>query len=109
MMKNIAVIGAGYWGRNLVRNYHQLGALQTVCDSKTEVLNAMQADYQDVDTTSDYEEVLSSESVQAVVIALPAEYHYEFAEKALRAGKDVFVEKPLALELDHAKKLNEIA
>jgi len=108
-MKTIAVIGAGYWGRNLVRNYYQMGVLRTVCDTKTEILNAARKDYPDLDVSSDYGEVLADEAMKAVVIALPVEYHYEYAEKALRAGKDVFVEKPLALKLDHAKKLNRIA
>ena len=108
-MKTIAVIGAGYWGKNLVRNYFELGALQAVCDSRPEVLSAMQKNFPDVKFSSKFEDVLADNTVKAVVIALPAESHYEYAGKAMRAGKDVFVEKPLALELEHAKKLNVIA
>jgi UDP-2-acetamido-3-amino-2,3-dideoxy-glucuronate N-acetyltransferase len=108
-MKTIAVIGAGYWGNNLVRNYRQLGVLRMVCDTNNKILNGLRENYPDVQVSSDFGEVLVDETVKAVVIALPAEYHYEYAEKALRSGKDVFVEKPLALELDHAKKLNRIA
>ena len=108
-MKTIAVIGAGYWGKNLVRNYFELGALQAVCDSRPEVLSAMQKNFPDVKFSSKFEDVLADNTVKAVVIALPAESHYEYAGKAMRAGKDVFVEKPLALELEHAKKLNAIA
>lgn len=108
-MKTIAVIGAGYWGKNLVRNYFELGALQAVCDSRPEVLSAMQKSFPDVKFLSKFEDVLADNTVKAVVIALPAESHYEYAGKAMRAGKDVFVEKPLALELEHAKKLNAIA
>jgi UDP-2-acetamido-3-amino-2,3-dideoxy-glucuronate N-acetyltransferase len=108
-MKTIAVVGAGYWGNNLVRNYHQLGALRAVCDVSHEVLGATRESYRDVEVTPSFESVLSDQKVQAVVIALPAEYHYEFTERALRAGKDVFVEKPLALKLDQARKLNKLA
>lgn len=108
-MKTIAVIGAGYWGKNLVRNYFELGALHAVCDARTEVLSVMQKSFPDVKFSTRFEEVLADNAVKAVVIALPAESHYEYAAKALRAGKDVFVEKPLALDLDHAKKLNAIA
>jgi UDP-2-acetamido-3-amino-2,3-dideoxy-glucuronate N-acetyltransferase len=108
-MKLIAVVGAGYWGKNLVRNYYELDSLRTVCDTRTEVLTAMQKRFPDVSFSSNFDEVLADQAVKAVVIALPAECHYEFAAKALRAGKDVFVEKPLALNLDHAKKLNAIA
>ena len=108
-MKAVAVIGAGYWGKNLVRNYFELGALHAVCDSRPEVLAAMQKNFPDVKFSSKFEDVLADSTVKAVVIALPAESHYEYAGKAMRAGKDVFVEKPLALELEHAKKLNAIA
>ena len=108
-MKAVAVIGAGYWGKNLVRNYFELGALHTVCDTRTEVLSAMQKNFPDVKFSSKFEDVLADNTVKAVVIALPAECHYEYTAKALRAGKDVFVEKPLALDLEHAKKLNAIA
>ena len=108
-MKQIAVVGAGYWGKNLVRNYFELGVLHAVCDSRTEVLSAMQKSFPDVKFSTRFEEVLADKAVKAVVIALPAESHYEYAAKALLAGKDVFVEKPLALDLDHARKLNAIA
>jgi UDP-2-acetamido-3-amino-2,3-dideoxy-glucuronate N-acetyltransferase len=108
-MKTIAVIGAGYWGKNLVRNYFELGVLHSVCDARAEVLSAMQKSFPDVKLSPNFEEVLADKEVKAVVIALPAESHYEYAAKALQAGKDVFVEKPLALDLDHAKKLNAIA
>jgi len=108
-VNRIAVIGAGYWGSNLVRNYHQLGVLRTVCDASIEILDATRKSYPDVECTSKAEDVFSNERIQGVVIALPAEYHYEFAEKALRSGKDVFVEKPLALELEQARKLNKVA
>lgn len=108
-MKTIAVIGAGYWGKNLVRNYFELGTLNSVCDARKDVLSALQKTFPDVTYSTDFESVLADETVKAVVIALPAESHYEYAAKALRAGKDVFVEKPLALELDHAEKLTAMA
>lgn len=108
-MKTIAVIGAGYWGKNLVRNYFELGALHSVCDVRREVLSALQKTFPDVTYSTNFEDVLADKDVKAVVIALPAENHYEYAAKALLAGKDVFVEKPLALDLGHAKKLNAIA
>ncbi|MBX3300749.1 MAG: Gfo/Idh/MocA family oxidoreductase [Nitrospira sp.] len=108
-MKTIAVIGAGCWGKNLVRNYYELGALNSVCDANGEVLSALQKTFPDVTYSTNFENVLADKTVKAVVIALPAESHYEFAAKALRAGKDVFVEKPIALDVDHAKKLNAMS
>jgi UDP-2-acetamido-3-amino-2,3-dideoxy-glucuronate N-acetyltransferase len=108
-MKQIAVIGAGYWGKNLIRNYYELGSLRTICDTRTETLVAMGKTFPDVTLASSFDSILADKGVKAVVIALPAECHYEFTAKALWAGKDVFVEKPLALDLEHAKKLNAIA
>ena len=77
----VAVIGAGYWGKNLVRNFHQLGALACVCDARHDVLGAEAADYK-VKTTSDYQEVLKDPSLRAVVIA----YAVFVAAWLLRAG-----------------------
>ncbi len=108
-MKSISVIGAGYWGKNLVRNYFELEALHSVCDTRTEILASLRAQYPNVTCVERFDAVLADTSVKGVVIALPAECHYEYAAKALLADKDVFVEKPLALELDHAKKLTEMA
>jgi len=108
-MKSIAVIGAGYWGKNLVRNYFEEGALHSVCDARREILSAIKKHYPDVVYTEHFDDVLADTAVKGVVIALPAECHYEYAAKALNAGKDVFVEKPLALDLDHARKLTAMA
>ena len=90
-MKTVAVIGAGYWGKNLVRNYFELGALHSVCDARREVLSALQKTYPNVTYSAKYEDVLADKSVKAVVIALPAESHYECTEKALRAGPARFL------------------
>lgn len=108
-MKSIAVIGAGYWGKNLVRNYFEEGALHSVCDARGEILSALKKHYPDVAYTEHFDDVLADTAVKGVVIALPAECHYEYAAKALIAGKDVFVEKPLALDLDHARRLTAMA
>ena len=104
-MTKVAVIGSGYWGKNLVRNYYNLGALKTVCDRSPQILKNIQATYPGISITTNYEEVIRDEEIKGIVIALPAELHFEFAEKALRHGKDVFVEKPLALQLDQAAQL----
>ncbi|MRR55350.1 MAG: oxidoreductase [Deltaproteobacteria bacterium] len=104
-MKKVAVVGAGYWGKNHVRIYYNLGVLHSVCDTNNDALNAIKNDFPDICVTREFDEVLDSDDVKAVVIALPAEQHYEYARKALQAGKDVFVEKPLALELDDAREL----
>ena len=93
----IAVIGAGYWGKNLVRNFHQLGVLKTICDGAHNIREDMAKTYPDVAVTDDINGVLQDTDIHAIVIAAPAALHYEIAEKALNAGKHVFVEKPLSL------------
>ncbi|EKD29007.1 MAG: hypothetical protein ACD_79C00120G0003 [uncultured bacterium] len=105
----IAVIGAGYWGKNLVRNFHSLGALKIVCDADIETREKILKEYKNVKVTDDYNSILKDSSVEAVVIASPAETHFDLAMKALNAGKDVFVEKPLALNSSDGKKLVETA
>ena len=95
----------GYWGQNLVRNYHNFGVLQAVCDTNPDALESVRRQYPDTATTSDYEDILKNESIKAVVIALPAASHYSFADRALQSGKDVYVEKPLALCVREGQQL----
>lgn len=108
-MKNLALIGAGYWGRNLARNFHQLGALAVVCDSSDEVLAAQSAACPGIRVTKSVEEVLADASITRVAIAAPAARHFDLAQRALQAGKDVFVEKPLALDVREGLALVELA
>ena len=105
---SIAVIGAGYWGKNLVRNFHQLGVLKIICDQDKKTLAQMAKDYGDVTTTSDMEAVFDNPAIDAIVLATPAATHSELAEKALNAGKHVFVEKPLAMTYEEGKKLVDL-
>src|SRR5580704_5982159 len=92
---NVAVIGSGYWGANLVRNFHGLGALRVVCDRDSERLKSFRESYPECPTTTSFEEILGDETIPAVAIATPAEMHEDMVRRALMAGKDVFVEKPL--------------
>ncbi len=104
----VGVVGCGYWGRNLVRNFHDLGVLVAVCDVDPANLEQMRRTYP-VFATSDFEAMLAMPDLDAVVIASPAVFHYELAKKAMLAGKDVFVEKPLALRVDEGAELVELA
>jgi UDP-2-acetamido-3-amino-2,3-dideoxy-glucuronate N-acetyltransferase len=104
----VAVAGAGYWGKNLVRNFHQLDSLAWVCDEREDTLSEARAKY-GVRTTRNFEEVLADPNVQAVVIAVPAAQHYQMAKQCLLRGKDVFVEKPLALHAVEGKELIDLA
>lgn len=106
---NVAVVGLGYWGKNLVRNFHELGVLYALCDAVESVELDYRKKYTGIKFYRDYSDVLSDDSIHAVVLATPALTHYEMAQKALRAGKDVFVEKPLAVEVKHGEELVQMA
>jgi len=109
MTKNIAIIGAGYWGKNLVRNFHQLGVLKTICDGAQAIRADMAKNYPDVSVIDDFNAILKDKAIKGVVIAAPAVFHYEIAEKVLNAGKHVFVEKPLSLNHADGEKLVRLA
>jgi predicted dehydrogenase len=99
----IAVIGCGYWGKNLVRNFAELGALAAVVDGRPEVAQAMATQFQV--RASSYEDVLKDQAISGVVIAAPAELHAPLALQAFAAGKHVYVEKPIALSLDEGRAM----
>jgi UDP-2-acetamido-3-amino-2,3-dideoxy-glucuronate N-acetyltransferase len=105
----VALVGCGYWGRNLARNLHQMGQLEYVCDPSPEALEAVRASYRGVRTGRSFDRLLRDEKVKAVALAVPAEAHHAMARRALLAGKDVFVEKPLALRIPEAEELVALA
>jgi predicted dehydrogenase len=106
---SVAVIGCGYWGKNLVRNFNLLEALAMVCDATLDG-RALAADLvPGVEVADSAEQALSDAKIKGVVIATPAETHYELASRALNAGKDVFVEKPLALTYEQGAHLVRLA
>ena len=107
--KQIAVIGAGYWGVNHVRNFYELGALSMVCDTNRPSLDRMANSFPGVRIENDFRSALSDENVRGVVIATPAETHYRMARQAIEAGKDVLVEKPLTLDVDEGEQLVKLA
>lgn len=101
----VAVVGTGYWGKNLVRNYHSLGALALICDPDPDALARMKQNYPELVTETDYTRVLERDDVDGVVLATPAETHHAMARQALLAGKHVYVEKPLALDDKEGEEL----
>jgi UDP-2-acetamido-3-amino-2,3-dideoxy-glucuronate N-acetyltransferase len=108
MLPNIAVIGNGYWGKNLVRNFHGLGVLKCVCDTRFEALSEAHTLFA-VKTCSSLEVLVRDPDIQGVAIAAPAVQHYQIAKECLLAGKDVYVEKPLALRVEEGGELVDIA
>jgi len=109
MSKNIALIGLGYWGKNIFRNLLELGALHTACDNNLDVINEYKSKFPEVNFTTSVDQIMNNHEIKAVIIATPAATHYELAKKAILSGKDVLVEKPLALTVKEGNELVELA
>lgn len=105
----VGLAGCGYWGKNLARNLYQLGNLVAVADTDAKTLHGVKESYRGVRTYRAYEKMLADATVKAVCLASPAAQHYTMAKQAMMAGKDVFVEKPLALKVPEAEELVELA
>jgi predicted dehydrogenase/carbonic anhydrase/acetyltransferase-like protein (isoleucine patch superfamily) len=106
---SVAVIGSGYWGKNLVRNFYQLGVLKLICDKNKDTIDQFRRQYTDIETCMDLKEVLGRKDINAVIVATPAESHFSVVREALSAGKHVFVEKPLALTETEGQQLVKLA
>jgi len=105
----IALVGCGYWGKNLCRNFHALGALSSVVDATENGQATARSITSYAEITDSLGDVLCNNQIQGVALATPAETHAELAIQAMQAGKDVFVEKPMALTLEDAEKMKKVA
>ena len=102
----IAVIGFGYWGPNLVRNFNSVTdcKVEIVCDFRAERLAVVSKQYPNIKTTSDLNDVFLNTDIDAVVIATPVFTHFDLAKKALENGKNVLIEKPMTATSAQAEK-----
>lgn len=107
-MTKVAVVGCGYWGKNIVRNFYELGYLNAVCDDHLENAEQVSRNNGHVPILT-LDQIMHSPEINAVVVASPAVTHADLAANFLKAGKHVFVEKPLAVNLEEAKKLQVLA
>ncbi|KJJ83515.1 Oxidoreductase domain-containing protein [Candidatus Omnitrophus magneticus] len=107
----IGVIGCGYWGKNLVRNFIEAEEcwLQSICDTSEATLKKFGVRYPSLDRFTNYKDLIYSDKINTVVVATPVRYHYFLAKEALLAGKNVLVEKPLAASVKEAEELVELA
>jgi predicted dehydrogenase len=107
----VGVIGCGYWGPNLIRNFANLKTSKVLAcaDVREERLNHMRQLYPGLRTTTNFREIVNDSEIEAVVIATPVSSHFSIANEALEAGKHVFVEKPLARSVDEGRRLVELA
>jgi UDP-2-acetamido-3-amino-2,3-dideoxy-glucuronate N-acetyltransferase len=109
VVPRVACFGGGYWGRNLIRNFNALGALEAVYEPISERREALAKEYPTVQFTDDPQGIFSNPDVLGVVVASPAEVHGRLVRTALMAGKDVFVEKPLCLSVPEGQELVALA
>lgn len=110
-MLKVGVIGCGYWGPNLIRNFTQLSRSEVVrvADLDEARLNYIKGLYPATDVTTDYQDIISDENIDIVAVATPVQTHYKFASEALNAGKHVFVEKPITASAKDAEHLIRLA
>lgn len=110
-MLNVGIIGCGYWGPNLLRNFYQLEGctVRKVCDVDSKRLSHMQKLYPGIEITVDFSEIIEDSEIDAVVIALPVHLHFEMGRKSLQAGKHTFIEKPMASSAVECQELIDIA
>src|SRR5436189_1615119 len=108
---NIGVIGCGYWGPNLLRNFaeNEAAQLRWICDLDEQRLASMSRRYPMAQTTTDYRTVVNDPAVDAVAVVTPVATHFPIAKELLRAGKHVLLEKPLAATAREAEELIELA
>lgn len=110
MLKHkIAVIGAGIWGKNIIRNFYNLNVLDTVCDIDVENLNFVKQEYKGVKTTTDITDVMKDPEINGVIVVTPSHTHYKVVKAMLSEGKHVYVEKPISTVSQEAKELTELA
>jgi predicted dehydrogenase len=107
----IGVIGFGYWGPNIVRNFNSIDGAQVVsiCDQRQESLNRARKIFPGIATTKDYSEIINSSDIDAVAVITPVSTHFELAKRAIQQGKHVFVEKPFTATVAQAEELIELA
>ena len=105
----IALVGCGYWGKNLCRNFNALGALYAVVDATENGQKTAHSIAPNILISNNFDDILNDAQIKGVALATPAETHAKLAIQAMRAGKDVFVEKPMALTIEDAETMQEVA
>jgi UDP-2-acetamido-3-amino-2,3-dideoxy-glucuronate N-acetyltransferase len=107
--KFIGLVGLGYWGQNILRNLYELTVLHTACDNDPQIIAERKAKFPNLNFTTSFDEMVNNPDIKAVAISTPAATHYHLAKQSLLAGKDVFVEKPLALTVKEGEELLRLA
>lgn len=110
-LTSVAVVGVGGWGKNLARNYSQIAQanLKYLCDLDEKKLNAVHRQFRAENITTRFDDLIADTELEAIIIATPGPSHYELCKKALRAKKDVFVEKPFVMSVEQAEEIVALA
>ena len=108
-LPSIGVVGSGYWGKNLVRNFNSLGALKLICDKNEMILDDFKKQYPQTEVCLAFNDILNRSDIDGIAISTPAETHYRLAREVLLSGKHVYVEKPLVLNEDEGLELIALA
>ena len=110
-MVSVAVVGCGYWGPNLIRNFRSLTdcRVRTICDADPKRLEHLKQMYPDVQTTTEFAGILNDPSIDAIALATPVNTHYALAVQSLEAGKHTFIEKPMATSSDQCRELIDLS
>jgi len=105
----IALVGCGYWGKNLCRNFNALGSLATVVDATESGQATARSLAPNAIISDNFDDILRDFQIQGIALATPAETHADLAIQAMQSGKDVFVEKPMALSISDAEAMQKVA
>ncbi|TKB23222.1 Gfo/Idh/MocA family oxidoreductase [Desulfopila sp. IMCC35006] len=110
-MLNIGIVGCGYWGPNLIRNFNALKEcrVKTICDIDKDRLARMKSLYPGSETVTDFDVIVNDPEIHAVAIATPVHMHFELAKKSLEAGKHILIEKPMASSVEECVQLKKLA
>lgn len=111
MNKKVALVGYGYWGPNLLRNFFDTPGCEVLycCDKEIIRLKEVRRRYPSVITTTSFDEILKDSDLDAVIVATPTKFHFELAKSTLELGKDVLIEKPMTIDTKEAKILVDLA
>ena len=107
--QKIAVIGCGLWGRNIVRNFYNLGVLKIVCDLDDDNIAKVKEMYPDLKITKDFQDIINNPEITSVAVVTPSHTHFKMVKALLEAGTNVYVEKPISTVANEAKALKELA
>ena len=99
----LGLIGGGYWGKNLIREFNKIVFLDSICEINPVLIQLYKVEYPNINITDNYNDMLSR--VDCVCVSLPAEMHYKYAKEAILNNKDVYVEKPITLDIKEAEEL----